>query len=89
MDKLNENLLLLILAAVNFTHIMDFVVMAPLSPILRDELSISTKEFGFLLASYTLSAAVAGIVGSFFLDKFDFKTFKKEEKKQKIIEDRK
>ncbi len=69
----NENLLLFLLAAINFTHIMDFVVMAPLSPILRNELSISSREFGFLLSSYTLSAAVSGIVGSFFIDKFDRK----------------
>jgi predicted MFS family arabinose efflux permease len=69
--KINENLLLFILAAINFTHIMDFVVMAPLSPILRDELLISSKQFGFLLSSYTLSAAVAGVVSSFFIDKFD------------------
>lgn len=69
--KINESVLLLILAAVNFTHIMDFVVMAPLSPILRDELHISTRQFGFLLSSYTLSAAAAGVIGSFFIDKFD------------------
>jgi len=69
----NENVLLFLLAAINFTHIMDFVVMAPLSPILRDELSISTKQFGFLLSSYTLSAAFAGIAGAFFIDKFDRK----------------
>ncbi|HVD99732.1 MAG TPA: MFS transporter [Cytophagaceae bacterium] len=69
--KINEGLLLFILAAVNFTHIMDFVVMAPLNTILRNELSINSKQFGFLLASYTLSAAVAGVIGSFFIDRFD------------------
>ncbi|HSZ24465.1 MAG TPA: MFS transporter [Cytophagaceae bacterium] len=69
--KINENLVLLILAAVNFTHIMDFVVMAPLGTKLRDVLFISSKQFGFLLSSYTLSAALAGIVGAFFIDKFD------------------
>jgi predicted MFS family arabinose efflux permease len=68
---IKESMLLLLLAAINFTHIMDFVIMAPLNPFLRDELSISTKQFGLLLSSYTLSAALGGIIGAFFIDKFD------------------
>ena len=69
--KVNENLLLLILAAINFTHIMDFVIMAPLNPILSIHLSINPQQFSFLQASYAISAGIAGIVGSFFVDKYD------------------
>jgi predicted MFS family arabinose efflux permease len=71
--KVKEGFLLFMLALVNFTHIMDFVIMAPLSPAMRkaDALDISTKQFSILLASYTISAAIAGIAGSFFIDKFN------------------
>jgi predicted MFS family arabinose efflux permease len=69
--KVREGFLLFMLAAVNFTHIMDFVIMAPLSPVMRPALDISTKQFSVLLAMYTLAAACSGIAASFFIDKFD------------------
>ena len=69
--KINENLLLFILAAINFTHIMDFVIMAPLNPILSKALSVNPQQFSFLQASYAISAGIAGIIGSFFVDKHD------------------
>ena len=71
---IKEGLLLFILAAINFTHIMDFVIMAPLNPILSKALSLSPQKFSFLQASYALSAGLAGIAGAFFVDKFDRRT---------------
>lgn len=68
---INENLLLFILAAINFTHIMDFVIVAPLNPFLKEAFHITTREFGFLVASYTLSAGVSGFLAFFWVDKFD------------------
>lgn len=70
----NENIIIILLAAINFTHIMDFVIMAPLNPILKKEFGITTTEFSILVASYTLSAGVSGIISSFFIDKYDRKT---------------
>src|SRR6185437_4289003 len=69
----NENIVIVLLAAINFTHIMDFVIMAPLNPILKKEFGITTGEFSFLVAAYTLSAGVSGIISSFFIDRFDRK----------------
>ncbi len=66
-----EGLLLFILAAINFTHIMDFVIVAPLNPFLKNAFHITTREFGFLVASYTLSAGVSGFLAFFWVDKFD------------------
>ncbi|MFL5730060.1 MAG: MFS transporter [Cytophagaceae bacterium] len=71
--KINEGLLLFILAAINFTHIMDFVIMAPLGPLLKKEFLIETKESSFLIAVYTLSAGVSGFIGTFLIDRFDRK----------------
>ncbi|MFN8416535.1 MAG: MFS transporter [Cytophagaceae bacterium] len=69
-----ENLIIFLLAAINFTHIMDFVMMAPLNPFMKDDLSISTSQFGILLSVYTIAAAVSGIIGFFFIDKYDRRT---------------
>lgn len=73
-SKLNETMVLFILAAINFTHIMDFVIMAPLNPFFKEVFNINTKQFGLLLSVYTLSAGIAGFLGSFFIDKVDRKT---------------
>jgi predicted MFS family arabinose efflux permease len=69
--KINEGLLLFILAAINFTHIMDFVIMAPLGPLLKKEFHIDTRESSFLIAVYTLSAGISGFLGTFVIDRFD------------------
>lgn len=64
----------LLLAAINFTHILDFVIVMPLGDQLRDELSINPQQFGFIVAAYGLCAMVTGIAASTFIDKFDRKT---------------
>ena len=62
------------LVAVNFTHIMDFVIMAPLSPFFKRAMSISTEQFGYLVSIYTFSAAVGAVFAFFNIDKYDRRT---------------
>jgi predicted MFS family arabinose efflux permease len=69
----SEWLLLLVLAAVQFTHSMDFMIMMPLGPQCRQELSISPQEFALVVSSYGFSAALAGFLAAFFIDRFDRK----------------
>ena len=68
-----ERYLLLTLAGMQFSHILDFMIMMPLGPILMREFAISTHEFGFLVASYSFSAAFAGLLAATFVDKFERK----------------
>ena len=68
---LSERSLLLLLAAVQFTHIMDFMVMMPLGPQLMRELAISPKQFGALISAFALTAGVAGLAMAPFADRFD------------------
>jgi predicted MFS family arabinose efflux permease len=68
-----EWLLLLVLAAVQFTHSMDFMVMMPLGAQCRDELSLSPLQFAILVASYGFSAAIVGLLAAFCIDRFDRK----------------
>ncbi|QEL20071.1 MFS transporter [Limnoglobus roseus] len=66
--------LLLLLAAINFTHILDFVIVMPLGDQLRHDLAITPQQFGFIVSAYGLAAVVAGILASTVVDRFDRKT---------------
>ncbi len=66
--------MVLLLAAINFTHILDFVIVMPLGDQLRDELNINPQQFGFIVSAYGVCAMVAGIVASTCVDNFDRKS---------------
>ncbi|WP_339680299.1 MFS transporter [Cyclobacterium marinum] len=66
-----ERLLLWTLAAINFTHIVDFMILMPLGPQLMRIFNISPQEFGLLVSSYTFSAGISSFFGAFILDKYD------------------
>jgi MFS transporter, DHA1 family, inner membrane transport protein len=69
-----ENILIALMAAVQFTHIVDFVIMMPLGPQLMRSLNINPTQFGIVVSAYTFSAAISGLIGAFFLDKYNRKT---------------
>ncbi|MFZ5502372.1 MAG: MFS transporter [Pseudomonadota bacterium] len=66
-----ERYLLLTLAGIQFSHVLDFMIMIPLGPILIAEFGITTHEFGLLVASYSFSAAVSGLLAATFVDRFE------------------
>ncbi|MCX6106145.1 MAG: MFS transporter [Proteobacteria bacterium] len=68
-----ELLLVLILAGVQFSHIMDFVIMMPLGPQLMRVFGIAPKQFGLVVSVYTLSASVSCFLAALFMDRFDRK----------------
>ena len=70
-SRYSERTLLLLLAAVQFTHILDFMVMMPLGEQLMRELAIGPGEFSHLVAAYTISAGVVGLITAPFMDRFD------------------
>ncbi|HJV50236.1 MAG TPA: MFS transporter [Noviherbaspirillum sp.] len=67
----NERLFLLVLAGMQFTHILDFMIMMPLGPQLIRVLHIDTRQFGLLLSSYTFAAAASGLLAATYVDRFD------------------
>jgi DHA1 family inner membrane transport protein len=69
-----ERILLLILASVQFTSIVDFMVVMPLGPQLREKLHISYDQFSWIVASYTMAAGLAGLLGSSIMDRFGRKS---------------
>jgi len=68
-----EKTLLFVLAAINFTNIMDFMIMMPLGPQLMRLFQIGPQEFSIVVSSYTFSAFVSGMMSSMIIDKFDRK----------------
>ena len=69
--KKRERFFLFSLAGIQFTHILDFMIMMPLGPEFIRELNINTHQFGLLLSSYTFAAAAAGIFATYYVDRFE------------------
>jgi predicted MFS family arabinose efflux permease len=72
--KRRELVLILMLASVQFTSIVDFMLVMPLGPQLERVLGLSPLQFGRIVSSYTIAAGVAGFVASFLMDRFGRKT---------------
>lgn len=66
-----ERLIIFLVGAVQFVNILDFMMVMPLGPDFADSLAIPTSHIGLIGGIYTAAAAVAGLVGSLFLDRFD------------------
>ena len=73
LTKGREITTLLALGAVQFTHIIDFMIMMPLGAQLMRVFDITPAQFTHLVAAYGLAAAVSGFIGGFFMDRFDRK----------------
>src|SRR5439155_25827979 len=69
----SERLLLLSLAAIQFTTVVDFIIIMPLGPQYMRVFSISPAQFGIIVSSYAISAGISGTAAGFFLDRFDRK----------------
>ncbi len=69
----SEKRLLFLLACVNFTHIVDFMILMPLGPSLMQIFDLSPAQFGYLVGSYGFAAGASGFSLSFFADRFDRK----------------
>ncbi len=68
-----EKIILIILACINFTHIMDFMIMMPLGPQFMKLFQITPAQFGFAVSAYGFTAGLSGFASAFFVDKFDRK----------------
>jgi predicted MFS family arabinose efflux permease len=62
-----------ILAFLQFTVILDFMVISPLGAQLLHELNITTSQFGFVVSAYAFSAGISGLLTAGFADRFDRK----------------
>lgn len=66
-------MILIILASLNFTHILDFMIMMPLGNYLLPHFHITAQFFSWIVASYPITACVSGLIAAFYVDQFDRK----------------
>ena len=68
-----QSLLVALLAFVQFTIILDFMIMSPLGAIIMPALNITAAQFGVAVSAYAFSAGISGILAAGFADRFDRK----------------
>ena len=67
----SERAIVFLVGAVQFVNILDFMMVMPMGPDFARGLGIPTSHLGYIGGSYTAAASLAGLAGSFFLDRFD------------------
>lgn len=68
-----EKFVIAMLALLQFTVILDFMVLSPLGAVLMPTLGISTSQFGLVVSAYAISAGCSGLLAAGFADRFDRK----------------
>jgi predicted MFS family arabinose efflux permease len=68
-----EKFVICILAIVQFTVVLDFMVLSPLGAIVMPALKITTSQFGLVVSAYAFSAGASGLLAAGFADSFDRK----------------
>ncbi len=62
-----------ILAFLQFTIILDFMILSPLGALVMPALEIGPQEFGLVVSAYAFSAGASGLLAAGFADRFDRK----------------
>lgn len=72
--RLSERSLVFVVGAVQFANILDFMMVMPLGPDFSKALGIPMSQIGLIGAVYTGAAALAGLAGMWWLERFDRRT---------------
>jgi predicted MFS family arabinose efflux permease len=62
-----------LLSILQFTVVLDFMVLSPLGAQLMNVLHLTTSQFGLAVSGYAFSAGLSGLLAAGFADKFDRK----------------
>ncbi|TGN18768.1 MFS transporter [Leptospira idonii] len=62
-----------LLAFLQFTIVLDFMILSPLGVMVLEELRITTTQFGLVVSAYAFSAGASGVIAAGFADRFDRK----------------
>jgi predicted MFS family arabinose efflux permease len=68
-----EMFVVAMLAFLQFTIVLDFMILSPLGAFLLRDLGLSTRQFGLVVSVYAFSAGASGLLAAGFADKFDRK----------------
>lgn len=67
----SELAILLVIAAVQFVNILEFMMVMPLAPDFERALGIRPDQLGLVTSAYAVTAAAAGLWGGRILDRFE------------------
>lgn len=65
--------MIVILTLLQFSIVLDFMVLSPLGAQLMLELNITPRQFGWVVSAYAFSAGISALLAAGFSDKFDRK----------------
>lgn len=68
-----QKLVVVLLALIQFTIILDFMVMSPLGDWMMKDLHLRAPQFGAAVSAYAFSAGISGLLAAGFADKYDRK----------------
>lgn len=68
-----EKFLIAILSFLQFTIVLDFMILSPLGAMLIPALNITPGQFGLVVSAYAFSAGASGLLAAGFADRFDRK----------------
>ena len=66
-----QKFVVVLLAFLQFTVILDFMVLSPLGAFLLRDLGLNTRQFGRVVSAYAFSAGISGLLAAGFADRFD------------------
>lgn len=64
-----------LLAFLQFSVILDFVIMSPLGVLIMPSMQITPSQFGFIVSAYAFSAGISGLLMAGFADRYDQKKY--------------
>jgi predicted MFS family arabinose efflux permease len=68
-----QKFVIAVIAFLQFTIILDFMILSPLGAILMPKLGITPSQFGLVVSAYAFSAGGSGLLAAGFADRFDRK----------------
>jgi predicted MFS family arabinose efflux permease len=68
-----QKFVIAVLAFLQFTIILDFMIIGPLGALLLRDMHITTRQFGLVVSAYAFSAGASGLLAAGFADEFDRK----------------
>src|SRR5579863_6110113 len=68
-----QKFVIAMLAFLQFSIILDFMIISPLGAIVMPALNISPRQFGLAVSAYAFSAGASGLLAAGFADRFDRK----------------
>lgn len=71
LNPVQEKSLLRSLSGIQFSNILDVMIIMPLAPMLMRTFNLTAVQFGLLVSAYTFMAAVTSLLAAMVIDRFD------------------